>query len=132
MLLISFYTPWKHKKTIGFLMFLGGIERDQWHKMGSIKPFLCQHFFWKGEDVLFVNIYPHVPAIEYIFWNMNTLKYVFGSLPVLTPGSFTSLLSQIKSGPIWLTPCVHIYFLISKVEFVSVKFYLIPCKPSCS
>ena len=30
----SFYTPWKHKKTFGFLMFLGGIERDQWHENG--------------------------------------------------------------------------------------------------
>ena len=24
-----FYTPWKHQKTRGFLMFSGGIERDQ-------------------------------------------------------------------------------------------------------
>ena len=33
MLLVSFYTPWKHQKTTGFLMFLGGIERNQWHIM---------------------------------------------------------------------------------------------------
>ena len=26
--LISFYTPWKHQKTSGFLMFSGDIERD--------------------------------------------------------------------------------------------------------
>ena len=32
--LISFYTPWKHQKTSGFLMFSGGIERDYWHEMG--------------------------------------------------------------------------------------------------
>ena len=32
--LISFYTPRKHQKTRGFLMFSGGIERDQWHEMG--------------------------------------------------------------------------------------------------
>ena len=32
--LVSFYTSWKHRKTYGFLMFFGGIERDQWHKMG--------------------------------------------------------------------------------------------------
>ena len=31
---ISFYTPWKHQKTKGFLMFFGGIERDEWHEMG--------------------------------------------------------------------------------------------------
>ena len=32
--LASIYTPWKHKKTGDFLMFSGGIERDQWHEMG--------------------------------------------------------------------------------------------------
>ena len=32
--LISFDTPWKHQKTSGFLMFSGGITRDQWHEMG--------------------------------------------------------------------------------------------------
>ena len=30
---VSFYTPWKHQKTKGFLMFPGVIERDQWHEM---------------------------------------------------------------------------------------------------
>ena len=33
--LVSFYTPWKHHKTRGFLMFTGGIERDQWYETGS-------------------------------------------------------------------------------------------------
>ena len=33
MLVISFDTPWK-QKTRGFLMFSGGIKRDQWHEMG--------------------------------------------------------------------------------------------------
>ena len=32
--LVSFYVPWKDQKTGGFLMISGGIERDQWHKMG--------------------------------------------------------------------------------------------------
>ena len=32
LLMVSFYTPWKHKKTSGFRMFLGGIEKDQWHE----------------------------------------------------------------------------------------------------
>ena len=34
MQLVSFSTPWKHKKTFGFLMFSGGIERDQRHEIG--------------------------------------------------------------------------------------------------
>ena len=28
--LVSLYTPWKHQKTSGFLIFLGGIEREHW------------------------------------------------------------------------------------------------------
>ena len=30
----SFYTPSKHQKIFDFLMFSGGVERDQWHEMG--------------------------------------------------------------------------------------------------
>ena len=33
--LVSFYTPWKHQKTRGFLMFLGSTGRDQRHGIGS-------------------------------------------------------------------------------------------------
>ena len=33
-LLFSFHTTWKHKKTSGFLIFSGGIERDKWHEQG--------------------------------------------------------------------------------------------------
>ena len=32
--LLSFYTPWKHRKTRGLLMFSEVIERNQWHEMG--------------------------------------------------------------------------------------------------
>ena len=39
MQLVSFYSPWKHQKTRGFLMFSEGIERDLWHEMG-----LSEHF----------------------------------------------------------------------------------------
>ena len=35
MTLVSFYTPWKHQKTFGFLMFSEGIERD--HGMKWVK-----------------------------------------------------------------------------------------------
>ena len=31
--LISFDTPRKNQETRGFLMFRGGIKRDQWHEM---------------------------------------------------------------------------------------------------
>ena len=32
MLLVSFYTPRKHQKTTGFLIFSGSIERDLLHE----------------------------------------------------------------------------------------------------
>ena len=32
--MFHFYTPWKHQKTGGFLMFSGGIEMEHWLKMG--------------------------------------------------------------------------------------------------
>ena len=28
--MFPFYTPWKHQKTSGFLMFAGGIEVEDW------------------------------------------------------------------------------------------------------
>ena len=35
--LISFYTPWKHQKTRGFLIFPRGVERNhQWHETGYV------------------------------------------------------------------------------------------------
>ena len=37
---VSFNTPWKHQKFKGFLMFLGGIEWDQWHEMGWLKRYI--------------------------------------------------------------------------------------------
>ena len=39
MLMVSFHTPWKHQKTFGFLIFLGGMEIDRWQEMsyGKIK-----------------------------------------------------------------------------------------------
>ena len=37
MQLVSFYTPWKHQKTRGFLMFAGGVERDKWKQQIVIR-----------------------------------------------------------------------------------------------
>ena len=33
MRLVSFYTLCKHQKTFSFLMFSGGMEKEQWHEM---------------------------------------------------------------------------------------------------
>ena len=37
MQLVSFYNPWKHQKTRGFLMFTGGVERDKWKQQIAIR-----------------------------------------------------------------------------------------------
>ena len=34
---ISFYTPWKNRKSRSILMFLGGIKKNQYHEMESWK-----------------------------------------------------------------------------------------------
>ena len=33
MQLVCLYIPWKHQKTKDFLMFSGGIEKDQWNEI---------------------------------------------------------------------------------------------------
>ena len=33
--MISFYTPWRYEKKQSFLMFSGGMERDQWNEIGQ-------------------------------------------------------------------------------------------------
>ena len=38
--LISLDNPRIHQKTTGFLMFPGGIQRDQWHEMSSRNRFV--------------------------------------------------------------------------------------------
>ena len=37
MQLVSFYIPWKHQKTRGFLMFTGRVERDKWKQQIAIR-----------------------------------------------------------------------------------------------
>ena len=45
MSLIFFYTFWKHQKTRGFLIFSGGLGKDQWHEMGWIDQSHVTKFF---------------------------------------------------------------------------------------
>ena len=51
--LVSFYTAWKHQKTSGFLMFSGGIERDQWHEMGYN---LLGNYFFLSQKYYLLNL----------------------------------------------------------------------------
>ena len=39
-----FYTIWKHKKTEVFLIFSWGLEKDQWHEMGSLQSIKFDRF----------------------------------------------------------------------------------------
>ena len=42
--MFHFYTPWKHKKTVGFRVILGGIEVELWL---SFKSFHDDPELWK-------------------------------------------------------------------------------------
>ena len=57
--LVSFYTPSKHQKTTGFLMFRGGIERDHWHSLTGDRK---RSVVWNG----LMSIYKL--AFDSIFW----------------------------------------------------------------
>ena len=58
-----FYTPWKHEKIPGFLIFSGGVEKDHWYDVGWNKkmdrcalvgtlvvPFARVYQYWKLEN----------------------------------------------------------------------------------
>ena len=56
-----FYTPWKHQKTSGFLMFPRGIDVKHWLIMGYIVRTFCKHYY--VELVTEKKIFP-VPQIS--------------------------------------------------------------------
>ena len=61
--LVSLYTPWKHQKTSGFLIFLGGIERDHW-----------QHISY--QERLYLTLNKYLPAGNFIFQKFALLKKI--------------------------------------------------------
>ena len=69
--LVYFYTPWKHQKTSVFLMFLGGIERDQWHEMGKIiKTFVLLIEFFSSQNLFWFSW-----VLIKIFWSFKEKLY---------------------------------------------------------
>ena len=56
--LISFDTPWKHQKTRGFMMFSGGIKRDQWHEMGEVNVLQADKHesLLQGDTIIFYGV----------------------------------------------------------------------------
>ena len=61
--LVSLYTPWKHQKTSGFLIFLGGIEREHW-----------QHISY--QERLYLTLNKYLPAGNFIFQKFTLLKKI--------------------------------------------------------
>ena len=39
--MFPFYTPWKHRKTFGFLVFSGGIKCEHWPEKGNSYDHVC-------------------------------------------------------------------------------------------
>ena len=47
--MFPFYTPWKHQKTKGFLLFSGGIKWDHWPEIGLKNRSAESLFFFYSE-----------------------------------------------------------------------------------
>ena len=79
MSLVSFYTPdhWyisippENIRKPVFLMFLGGIERDQWHEMGKIiKTFVLLIEFFSSQNLFWFSW-----VLIKIFWSFKEKLY---------------------------------------------------------
>ena len=69
MLLISFDTPWKHPKTWGFLIFSGGIESEQWHKMGKTESTQLKTQIQQKKSEVW-------PTLIYIILHQNLIRKI--------------------------------------------------------
>ena len=59
--LFPFCTPWKYQKTRGFLIFSGGVEREQWYEIGYC--LVGKHPFRLKSLELFEN-FPYLGIID--------------------------------------------------------------------
>ena len=77
--MFCFYNSWESQKKFGFLTFLGGIEMEQWAKIGW-----CQSF------TVFFNIYGRILKNIWINGNIHTkwVNHVF-----ITPGIYAFIYS---------------------------------------
>ena len=81
--LVSFYTLWKHQKTSGFLMFLGGIKKRSVAWNGSINycyVLMVWYFWW---NVFLTNMryisWKLCFKFSFRFWCSQTLKFGISS-----------------------------------------------------
>ena len=96
-LLVSFYTPKKHQKASGFLMFLGGLERDQWHKMDYWRVNTKTGMAWVKRDHTFSSSHLRCSVKEPVFkiFIIFTGKHFCWSLFLIKLQAFR--LSLVKS-----------------------------------
>ena len=70
--LVSFYSPWKYQKTWRFLVFPGGIERDQCHKMDYKNSIVCSNFmetswnYWTAVHICYVRMTASQIMVEFL------------------------------------------------------------------
>lgn len=70
--MVSLYIPWKHQKAIGFLMFSGGIEINQWHEMGYCRGL----FFWKSLNLSYLQGFGYVFVMVF-YENVRAWTHIF-------------------------------------------------------
>ena len=57
--IFPFYTPWKHQKTKGYLMFSGGIKWEVWPEMGLYMK------------IIFISNFEHIIDYWDVFKNLH-------------------------------------------------------------
>ena len=71
--MIPFYTPWKHLKTIGFLVFSVGIKWNHWPEIYYFKH-LLNKYCTKGKGILENTGFNPLPIDVSILRPLNKLK----------------------------------------------------------
>ena len=73
--LVSFYTPWKNQKIPGFLMFSGGLEREQWYEM-SWKDSILKRYSVEHLQIVGLKPYQNISKSSYsqLFFKIGVLE----------------------------------------------------------
>ena len=95
--LFYFYTPWKHQKTGGFLMFSGGIEVEHWLKIGLVNLSELAKF--------------------YLPWNHQETK----DFPVISGGAEVHRFAKFRDRPLYV---LDIWYFFQKFDWYLTLFFM--------
>ena len=132
MTMVSFYTPWKHLTTSGFLMYSGGTERDQLNHLTNMAQLYYVSMF---DTCLYINnwlvrarcYYEIITKNSLHFWNFENVSFFFFSKMDIFVNDFTSFRPTFRI----IIGEVFTNFRLVCREFLRVKwwFNLSLCNP---